>query len=383
MALEVDTRVEPGRFTTTEVDGLWPLKAEGRWDIRAVARLDPALRQLDPGPRRRALIDLSALVALDSAGAWAINRTRQALRQRGIEAEYRGGNPAHVALINRLETCTTDQPTSELRPPPLIGLIERFGAGVWNAGLEARHLIAFFGIVLATIARSLVQPRRVRMTAVTLHLERAALNAIPIVGLLSFLIGIVLAYQGVEQLRRFGAEVFTVNLAGISILREIGVLITAILIAGRSGSAFTAQIGTMRVRDEIDAMQTIGLDPIELLALPRILALVLGLPLLTFYADLMGLFGGAVSLLLLLEVPFSQFLDQLQQNVPVIHLWVGLAKAPVFAFLIGLTGCYHGFRVRHSAKSVGQLTTRSVVVSIFLVIVVDALFSIAFMHVGL
>ena len=204
------------------------------------------------------------------------------------------------------------------------------------------------------------------------QVEETGINALPIVGLLAFLIGVVLAYQGADQLKRFGAEIFTINLLGVGVLREIGGLITAIIVAGRSGSAFTAQIGTMRVNEEIDAMQTIGLNTVDMLVLPRIIGLVIALPLLTFYADIMGLIGGAVMCYFDLGITIPVFLRQLHEAVNVNTLMVGLIKAPVFAFVIALVGCYEGFQVERNAASVGLLTTRSVVESVFLVIVLDA-----------
>jgi phospholipid/cholesterol/gamma-HCH transport system permease protein len=209
------------------------------------------------------------------------------------------------------------------------------------------------------------------------------INALPIVGLLSFLIGVVVAFQGADQLRQFGAEIFTVNLLGVSILRELGVLLTAILIAGRSGSAFTAQIGTMKVNQEVDALQTIGLDPVEVLVVPRVLALMIMLPILVFYANLMGLLGGMVMATTVLDISLTTFLKQLQSAVNLTTFAIGMVKAPVFAFLIALVGCFEGFNVSGSAESVGQKTTASVVEGIFLVIVFDAAFSILFSILGI
>jgi phospholipid/cholesterol/gamma-HCH transport system permease protein len=209
-------------------------------------------------------------------------------------------------------------------------------------------------------------------------MEETGVEAMGIVGLLSFLIGIVFAFQGADQLRRFGAEIYTVNLLGISMLRELGVLMTAIILAGRSGSAFTAQIGTMKVNEEIDAMQVLGLDPIEVLVLPRLFALLITLPLLAFFANLMGLFGGAVMTYMTLDLTLPGFLRQLRYFMPGWSFWIGVMKAPVFAMIIALTGCYEGLRTERSAESVGRLTTLSVVEAIFLVIIVDAAFSILF-----
>jgi len=260
-------------------------------------------------------------------------------------------------------------------------MVERTGAAALQAGREARDLLNFLGMMVTALARTVASPRRLRGTALVHHMEQTGLNALPIVGLLSFLIGVVLAYQGADQLRQFGAQLFVVNLLGISILREIGILMTSIIIAGRSGSAFTAQIGTMKVNLEVDAMRTLGLDPIELLVLPRALALMITLPLLAFYADIVGLLGGAVMCYFVLDISFGQFVQQLHGAIKLSTLMVGLCKAPVFAFVIALVGCYEGLKVSGSAESVGRLTTRSVVVGIFLVIVLDALFSILFSYV--
>jgi phospholipid/cholesterol/gamma-HCH transport system permease protein len=222
------------------------------------------------------------------------------------------------------------------------------------------------------------RPGRLRIVATLVQMEKVGLDAMPIVGLLSFLIGVVMAYQGADQLRRFGAEIYTVNLLGIAILRELGVLLSAIIIAGRSGSAFTAQIGTMQVNQEIDALRTLGLDPIEVLVLPRVFGLTLTLPLLVFYADAMGMLGGGIMTWATLGIPAAPFLEQLRGAITNWTLWVGVIKAPFFAVIISMVGCYEGFNVTGSADSVGRLTTQSVVESIFLVIVVDAAFSILF-----
>jgi phospholipid/cholesterol/gamma-HCH transport system permease protein len=204
-----------------------------------------------------------------------------------------------------------------------------------------------------------------------------------VVGLISFLIGIVMAYQGADQLRRFGAEIFTVDLLAISALREIGILLTAVVVAGRSGSAFTAQIGMMKVNEEIDALRTLGLDPLEVLVLPRLLALMIALPLLAFFADIMALFGGGVMCAFVLDISPDQYINRLSEAIWPRTFWVGIVKAPVFAFVIAMVGCYEGLTVDGSAESVGRKTTLSVVVAIFLVIVCDAIFSIVFSSLGI
>ncbi len=371
-----------GRFAVRREGEAVTLAFAGRWNLTAVARLDGALRALDVPGATRATLDLSALEALDASGAWVLLRTRAALVARGVDAKFDGLRDEHRTLVERLTTPASAPPVLPHRQPPFLALLARLGAGAKRAYSESLDIVGFFGLIVVALWRSVRAPQRVRLTSVVTHLERAGLNALPIVGLLSFLIGVVLAYQGVDQLRNFGAEAFTVNLTGISILREIGVLMTAILVAGRSGSAFTAQIGTMRVREEVDALRTLGLDPIDVLVLPRILALTAVMPLLAFYADIIGLFGAGVAAMLLLDMSPFQFVTQLQQAVAIKHFWAGIVKAPVFGFLIALVGCRYGLKVKGSAENVGRRTTQSVVEAIFLVIVFDAIFSIAFSRLG-
>ena len=230
--------------------------------------------------------------------------------------------------------------------------------------------------------RVLLHPSKLRWNALTFHIEQTGLNALPIVGMISFLIAVVLAFQGIDQFSKFGAQQLTINMVGVSILREMGVLLTAIMVAGRSGSAFTAQIGTMQVSEEVDALRTIGLDPMEVLVVPRVLALVITLPLLAFFADMMGLLGGGAMIVMLTDNGFSQYWGLLNQAVSLNTFVVGLVKAPVFAIFIALVGCFEGLRVSGSAESVGKLTTRAVVEGIFLVLIFDAIFSILFSYLG-
>ena len=265
----------------------------------------------------------------------------------------------------------------------LLTALAAVGGLVISAAERSVELLSFFGLTVILLARTVVQPWRLEFTATIKYVQRTGLDALPIVGLLTFLIGVVLAYMGAVQLKQFGAEIFTVNLVGVAMLRELGGLITSILIAGRAGSSFTAQIGTMKVNQEVDAMQTIGLNPIEILVLPRLIALMIALPLLTFYADMMGLAGGALMSVLVLDISLAQFLDQLGSAIDLSTFLVGMSKAPVFAYLIALVGCYEGLKVTGSAESVGQRTTMSVVEAIFLVIVMDAVFAIAFSYLGI
>ncbi|MBU6299040.1 MAG: ABC transporter permease [Alphaproteobacteria bacterium] len=266
----------------------------------------------------------------------------------------------------------------------LAAFLERVGRATHNVAIQAVGIVGYIGRVTLEWLEAFYAPRgNLRVTALVHQIEDVGINALPIVGLLMFLIGIVLAYQGADQLKRFDLEILTINALGVGVLREIGVLFTAIIIAGRSGSAFTAQIGTMKVNEELDAMQTIGLNVVDVLILPRIIALVIALPFLTFYADVMALVGGAVMCYFDLGITIPMFVRQLHTAVTVNTFLVGLIKAPVFAYVIAMVGCYEGMNVERNAASVGKLTTRSVVESVFLVIVLDAGFSVLFSVLGI
>jgi phospholipid/cholesterol/gamma-HCH transport system permease protein len=260
--------------------------------------------------------------------------------------------------------------------PP--GLLARTGGNVLRAADQGVALLAFVGECALALAGTIAHPRRLRWRPVLFNIRSAGFDALPIVGLLSFLLGVVVAYQAADQLRRYGANIFVADLVGLSMLREFAPLMTAIIIAGRSGSAYAAQIGTMAVTEEIDAMRTLGIAPLEMLVLPKLLALVVALPLLTVFADLLGVFGGMVMARVQLGVSYSEFLDRFAKAISVTSYLIGIGKAPVFAAIIALVGCYQGMRTHGGPDSVGRQTTRAVVQGIFLVIVADALFSVAF-----
>lgn len=369
-------------ITTTRTGDVLEMQLSGDWTIDNVARIDAIVAELRPAHTGPAVIDFSPIGRMDTTGAWMVEKIRRGLTTPDHPVEFRGIQPNHQLLVERLHGLTGEPAAEPERYSAASVIAERTGRATVDALNEATDLLNFLGLATATAARTVISPRRFRMTSFVFHLEQVGLNALPIVGLLSFLIGVVLAYQGADQLRRFGAEIFTVNLLGISILREMGILLTAIIVAGRSGSAFAAQIGTMQVNEEIDAMRTIGLDPIEVLVLPRMLALLVAMPLLAVYADLMGLAGGALMAIVSLDITFTQFTERLKDVVPIWAFWVGIIKAPVFGVMIALVGCREGLKVRGSADSVGRQTTRAVVVSIFLVIIIDAVFSIFFSAVG-
>jgi len=363
---------------TGQADGELRIVCRGDWTIGSLGPLNAKFAALRPTGVRRARFDLAGVEAIDSAGGWLISRAQGALKAAGIDVAIEGAGPAQKALLEKVLAAGLPPPTVPHRHQRLIDVVASIGAALIAFFRQARDLTAFFGAVTIGFFRLMVQPRRIRLTAFIAHIQQTGLNALPIVGLISFLIGIVLAYQGADQLRRFGAQIFTVNLVGVSVLREMGILLTSIIVAGRTGSAFTAQIGTMQVNEEIDALRTLGLDPLDVLVLPRVLALIVALPLLAFYSDIMALIGGGLAAVFLLGMTASQFLTQLNHAVTLTHFLVGMSKAPVFAALIAMVGCFEGMRVSGSAESVGRLTTQSVVEALFLVIVVDALFSIMF-----
>jgi phospholipid/cholesterol/gamma-HCH transport system permease protein len=344
-----------------------------------LANLDRQRAYLDKQSRAQVL-DLSGVTELDTAGAWAIASFQAAQKAKGRDIAIANATEAQALL---LQTVTDAMPPSRKRrrrlPHHEAGdmLVDLGKAvSVFVAGLG--QTVGFLGLVLARLAMTVRYPSRLRVTALTHHMQQAGLNAVPIVALMGFLIGIVLAFQGASQLEQFGAEIYVVDLISISMLRELGILLTAIIVAGRSASAFTAAIGSMRMREEIDAMRVLGLDPIELLVLPRVLALLILLPVLGFIANLAGLFGGALMAWIDLGISPAMFRTQLAANTSVTHALVGLSKAPVFAMIIAVVGCYQGLQVAGNTDSLGSRTSRSVVVAIFLVIVVDAIASIFF-----
>jgi phospholipid/cholesterol/gamma-HCH transport system permease protein len=350
----------------------------GSWVLGEARHLDHVLRALALDGCRRAEIDYGAVERLDTIGAWLLQRTRRDLEARHLVVTVVNVPETLRPLVHTIDHECTAPPVSRPYHHSLIWILDRIGRSVIGIGVWGLEMLSFFGSVCYETVATILQPRRLRFAALVNQIEETGLNALPILGLLSFLIGVVFAFQGADQLRRFGAEVFTVNLLAISILREIGGLMAAIIVAGRSGSAFTAQIGTMKVNEEIDALETLGLNTVEVLVLPRVIGLIVALPLLTFYANIMGLTGGAIMSYFDLGITVPAFLRQLHGAIGQWTFWVGLIKAPVFAFIIALVGCFEGLRVERNAGSVGRMTTQSVVASIFLVIIADAFFSVLF-----
>ncbi|WP_282609847.1 MlaE family lipid ABC transporter permease subunit [Pelagibius sp. Alg239-R121] len=370
-------------FTSRSVQGQLTVAFEGAWTIRTVGQASRDLRKLEADGAKKAAFDLEDIDALDTAGAWVIVRTAAELKAAGVTVDFQKASDTTTTLLRTVSENHVECPPEPPAGNALVQILEHLGQETYSFCKAGRDLLNFLGYTVIVLLRSIFQPSRIRLVALISQMEQTGLNALPIVGLISFLIGIVLAYQGADQLARFGAQIYTVNLVAVGVLREMGILLTAIIVAGRSGSAFTAQIGMMKVNEEIDAMETIGLDPMDVLVMPRVIGLTLVLPLLTFYADVMGLLGGAVMATFSLDISLAQFTSQLLSVDRVSDFAAGLIKAPFFAIIISIVGCYEGLRVSRSAESVGKQTTRSVVEAIFLVIVLDALFSVLFSVIGI
>jgi phospholipid/cholesterol/gamma-HCH transport system permease protein len=313
---------------------------------------------------------------MDTGGAWLLQRTLNHFERSGCSISLNGLSAEFATLMQTVARSWSQ--SEQLQPSPPVPLMERVGRFAWTYGTNVRNALAFVGETASASCSLLGHANRIRWRVLLYNLQVDGLNALPIIGLLSFLMGVVIAYQGSEQLKTFGANIFIVDLVGISLLREIAPLLTAILVAGRSGSAYAAQIGTMTVTEELDALRSLGISPMSLLVIPRALALVIALPLLTVFADAVGVFGGMLIALSQLGVTFTEFLNRFEYAIVLRHYLIGVGKTPVFAAIIALVGCYQGFQVFGGVDSVGRHTTISVVQAIFLVIVTDAFFSILF-----
>lgn len=355
------------------------LALSGCWTARGIDAIQPRLEALATPAGAELTVDGARLEALDSAGAWVLQKLLRRLGGAGSPVQVRGLRPEFARLLEAIEGEVGDPAAiAAPRAGAPASKLEGLGRGAGAALEQAVALLSFIGECALALAGSVTHPGRWRWRPVLYNIRSAGVDALPIVGLLSFLLGVVVAYQGADQLRQYGANIFVADLVGLSMLREFAPLITAIILAGRSGSAYAAQIGTMAVTEEIDAMRTIGIAPLDLLVLPKILALLIVLPLLTVFADVLGVFGGMIMARAQLGVGFGDFLDRFVKAVSVTAYLVGICKAPVFAAIIAVVGCFQGFRTQGGADAVGRQTTRSVVQSIFLVIVADALFSVAF-----
>ncbi len=378
--LLIPNMTQPSLSSEQTADGLL-VRVAGRMLTQSLNVVERPFEDVT-GSNSKAVLDLSGVEALDTGGAWLIANLKRRLEAEGCDAQVTGAKPAHAALIETVSENMPDEAGPEAPPHGFVPWLERLGEKTAGTVKDSMSILEFLGLTLHRLVRCLLMPWRLRKASLVTHMDETGFKAMPIVILMGFLIGVVLAFQGATQLKQFGAEIFVVELISISILRELGILLTAIIVAGRSGSAFTASIGSMKVQEEIDAMRTLGLDPIEVLVVPRVLALIIVLPILGFVADIAGLFGGALMSWIDLGVSPGMFLTRLKENTDVWQLAVGLIKAPFFALVIGVIACWQAMQVKGSSESVGQRTTASVVQSIFMVIAIDALFSIFFSEVG-
>ena len=322
-------------------------------------------------------IDLSKVEKMDTVGAWIIYRT---VRDRG--AKVVGASASEQSLLDQVAEADKPVQVHAEKRGGFVHILNELGVWIAELGRTLTGLLGFFGATLVGFANLIRRPKRFRVNAVVQRFDVVGVRALGIIGLMTFLIGVVVGQQGAVQLEQFGAEIYTINLIGRITVRELATLMTAIMVAGRSGSAFAAQIGTMKITEEIDAMRTIGVSPIEALVIPRLLASTIMMPLLAFWAMMMSLLGGGMFVWLVLDIPPLTYVQILQEVVPITDLWIGLIKAPVFGFIIGLAGCFQGMLVQGNSEEVGLRTTNAVVQSIFLVIVLDAVFAVFFSSIG-
>mgnify|MGYP005838592603 CR=1 FL=1 len=358
---------------------------KGDWTIVNARGLEQALESVCPSCDKIDKISFSCqdLQTMDTSGAWLLFKYYKMFERQGVEISFVNFRDRHFKFVQELlDVLKEDDTPPQKRLPGPVHFLEDTGRLFINGVLHTLDVFNFLGQLFLTFTGALVRPRRFRWKSIIRHIHEAGINAIPIILLMSFMIAIVTAYQGSIQLRKFGAEIYTVDLTAISVLREMGVLLTAILLAGRSGSAFTTEIGIMKINEEIDALKTLSLDPYEILVMPRVIALVLILPVIAFLADIAGLVGGGLATSYLVEIPLHQYWSHVQNVIQEKEFWIGMIKAPVFGFLIATTACFRGLQARHSAESVGKLTTVSVVQSIFLVVMADAIFAIVIGELG-
>jgi phospholipid/cholesterol/gamma-HCH transport system permease protein len=356
------------------------LDLTGEWRVSALSGMDRVLAPIDLAHIRLVQVDTRGLVVLDFSAAWRLREFLDRATQLDAKVTFEGGNePEQLRLIS---DCLARAP---FQPPPSaretsIEPVEALGRRVVRRWRDVIAAMEFTGRMTLTALRALVNPKRLRPISIARHVYDTGITAIPIVSLIAFLISVIIAYMSAQQLQKFGAEIFVVDLVTVGVLRELSVLLTAIIVAGRSGSAFAAEIGAMKLNEEVDALKATGVDPFEVLVVPRMIGLTIALPLLTVISDAIGLAGGALLCRYLLDMPLTQYMDRVNDSIEATTFWVGIIKAPVFAVLIAMAGVYRGMQVRDSSRELGRLTTMAVVQSIFLVILADALFAVLFME---
>jgi phospholipid/cholesterol/gamma-HCH transport system permease protein len=355
----------------------------GEWRALHFKEISAALAALDLTGVRTLLIGTQGLLLLDLSSAWRLREFIDMAQHAGITVSFQGARPEQLQVLDEALAKEPFLLPGAHTHESIIEPVTALGRHVVRVLDDTREGLAFFGRVAVTAVTSAGSIRRLRPIAIARHVYDTGVTAIPIVALIAFLISVIIAFLSAQQLQRFGAEIFVVDLVTIGVLRELGVLLTSIIVAGRSGSAFAAEIGAMCLNEEVDALYATGADPYELLVLPRILGLVIALPLLTIIADAIGLTGGALLCRYLLNIPLTQYISRVNDSIGPATFWVGVLKAPVFALLIALAGVYRGLQVRDSSRELGRLTTLAVVQSIFLVIFADAVFAVMFMELGI
>ena len=382
-AMDAQTPPSSPVVKSTPQDGVLLVSFAGDWSVDTSRACELAIARVDWGNNATIVMDLAGVSMIDSSGAWIIHRERAHLEFSGRRVELKGVGERIDFLLNEIEQHIPQPDEPERRPFLVVRMLATIGRTMTMVGKDAVALVSILGVFGLRLVTAFTAFRKLRFTSILSNFERTCIGAVPIVLLMSFLIGLIIAQQGGFYLRTFGADLYVVDLSGVLILRELGVILAAILVAGRSGSAFTAEIGSMRMREEVDALHVLGLDPIEVLVVPRLIALMVALPVLTFLSDIAALIGALLITWAYLDITPDLFLQRLDEAVTPLEFYIGIAKAPFMALIIGLVACSEGLKVEGGAESLGRHTTSSVVKAIFLVILVDGLFAIFFATVGI
>jgi phospholipid/cholesterol/gamma-HCH transport system permease protein len=377
--------VTAGILLSSQTRGDWiELSAAGSWTAEYAGAIEP---QVDAATRditaRSIAINITRVDYLDTYGAWLIERAIRSWKNQGREARLVGLREDYRGLFEKVHSGTQTLSPPPPRPNSIIATLESVGRTMASAGSDLVQLAQMLGSLLVALKRVALRPTTFRFTSMVHHLERVGWRAVPIILLITLLIGAILAQQGIFHFRKFGADIYVIDMVGVLVLREVGVLIVCIMVAGRSGSSYTAELGAMRMREEIDALRTMGFDPVEVLILPRILALVIAVPVLTFLGSMAALYGGGLVSWLYGGIQPEVFLARLRAAVSSTTFEVGMIKVPFMALVIGIVACVEGLQVQGSAESLGEKTTNSVVKSIFLVIVFDGIFAMFFASIGM
>jgi phospholipid/cholesterol/gamma-HCH transport system permease protein len=372
-------------LNATSSGDLLELRPSGSWTAANVATLERLSDAVTPQLERSRIVklDMAEVHELDTLGAWLLEKMSRRATSAGHRANVIGVADHYAGLIEEVRQVNRRTPAPVRAPNPVVAKVSDIGRATIGAGEDVTVFLQMLGSLCLALLGVLRRPRSLRLTSLVYQFYRVGWQAIPIVVLITFLIGAIIAQQGIFHFRKFGADSYVVDMVGILVLRELGVLIVAIMVAGRSGSAYTAELGSMKMREEIDALSTMGLDPVAVLMLPRIVALVCALPILSFIGSMAALYGGGLVAWFYGGMGPAIFVARLHEAVSVTHFEVGIIKAPFMALVIGIVACSEGLRVKGSAESLGKQTTTSVVKSIFLVIVLDGLFAVFFASIGM